>query len=145
MNSCGEISGEVNEFQHNDRVFRVCLAKEPVNSNDRFFFHKTTRREIYNQAKIQGFDEVILFNEKGESTEFTIGNLVVKMDGKYYTPPIECGLLAGTFRAELIASGQVEERIIPISDLHKYEEIFLVNSLRKWVKVQVEAEPPNTH
>ena len=138
MNSCGEISGEVNEFQHNDRVFRVCLAKEPVNSNDRFFFHKTTRREIYNQAKIQGFDEVILFNEKGESTEFTIGNLVVKMDGKYYTPPIECGLLAGTFRAELIASGQVEERIIPISDLHKYEEIFLVNSLRKWVKVKIE-------
>ena len=145
MNSCGEISGEVNHFQHSDRVFKVCLAKEPVNSNDRFLFHKTTRREIYNQAKIQGFDEVILFNEKGESTEFTIGNLVIKMDGKFYTPSIECGLLAGTFRAELIASGQVEERIIPISALRKCEEIFLVNSLRKWVKVQVEAEPPNTH
>jgi para-aminobenzoate synthetase / 4-amino-4-deoxychorismate lyase len=79
----------------------------------------------------------LLFNENGELTEFTIGNLVVKMDGELFTPPIECGLLAGTFRAELIDSGEIKERVIPVSDLRKCEAVFLVNSLRKWVKVEI--------
>jgi para-aminobenzoate synthetase / 4-amino-4-deoxychorismate lyase len=73
---------------------------------NRFLFHKTTNRDIYDQAAIEGYDDVLLFNENDELTEFTIGNLVVKMDGELFTPPIECGLLAGTFRAELLASGR---------------------------------------
>ena len=56
--------------------------------------------------------DVLLYNEHGELTEFTIGNLVVEMDGKLCTPPISCGLLAGTFRAHLVEIGQVEERVM---------------------------------
>jgi para-aminobenzoate synthetase / 4-amino-4-deoxychorismate lyase len=137
LNSQGEFSGEVKDFQPTDRIFQVCLAKKPVNSNDRFLFHKTTKRDMYEQAFISGYDDVLLFNENGELTEFTIGNLVVKMDGELFTPPIECGLLAGTFRAELIDSGEIKERVIPVSDLRKCEAVFLVNSLRKWVKVEI--------
>jgi para-aminobenzoate synthetase/4-amino-4-deoxychorismate lyase len=137
LNSQGEFSGEVKDFQPNNKVFQVCLAKDPVNSNDRFLLHKTTKRDVYEQAAISGYDDVLLFNENGELTEFTIGNLVVKMDGELFTPPIECGLLAGTFRAELIASGEVKERVIPASDLRKCEAMFLVNSLRKWVRVEM--------
>jgi para-aminobenzoate synthetase/4-amino-4-deoxychorismate lyase len=142
LNSRGEFSSEAKDFQSTDRVFQVCLTKEPVDSNDRFLFHKTTKRDIYEQAFISGYDDVLLFNENGELTEFTIGNLVVKINGELFTPPINCGLLAGTFRAELIASGEVKERVIPVSDLRKCEAVFLVNSLRKWVQVEMREQAP---
>lgn len=141
MNPHGELSGEVNDFQPDEKVFKVSLAKQPVNSNDRFLFHKTTNRDMYDQAAVEGYDDVLLFNENGELTEFTIGNLVVEMDGEWFTPPVECGLLAGTFRAKLLASGEVKERVIRVSDLGRCEAVFLVNSLRKWVKVEMQKEP----
>lgn len=135
LDSQGNFSGEVRDFQPVDKVFNICLTNQPVDSNDRFLFHKTTNRDVYEQAMIEGYDDVLLFNENDELTEFTIGNLVVNIDGELLTPPIECGLLAGTFRAELLASGEIKERVISVSDLGKCEAVFLVNSLRKWVKV----------
>lgn len=142
LNSRGEFSGEAKDFQSTDRVFQVCLAKESVNSNNRFLFHKTTKRDMYEQAFILDYDDVLLFNENGELTEFTIGNLVVKINDGLFTPPIKCGLLAGTFRAELIESGKVKERVIPVSALRECEAVFLVNSLRKWVKVEIWEQVP---
>lgn len=137
LNSEGFITTEIKDFQPSAKVFQVCLAKEPVNSMDRFLFHKTTNREVYEKAAITGFDDVLLYNEKDELTEFTIGNLVAKIDGTLFTPPVECGLLAGTFRAELVASGEVKERVLKIQDLAEFEAVFLVNSIRKWVKVKI--------
>ncbi len=136
LNSQGELSGEVKDFQPSRKVFHACLAKGSVNSNDRFLFHKTTNRDVYEQAAVEGCDDILLFNEKNELTEFTIGNLVVEMDGVLYTPPVECGLLAGTFRAELLESGKVQEKIIHLKELKKCAKVFLVNSLRKWVEVK---------
>lgn len=138
MNSRGEISGKAKDYQSSEKIFKVCFAKEPVNSYDRFLFHKTTNRNLYEQAIIQGFDDVLLYNENDELTEFTIGNLVVKLNGKLFTPSAECGLLAGTFRAELLASSEVKERVLKKQDLAEAEAVFLINSLRKWVKVLVE-------
>jgi para-aminobenzoate synthetase/4-amino-4-deoxychorismate lyase len=132
-----QLSGEVSDFQPDDKVFKVCLAEKPVNPADVFLFHKTTHREVYDKLKIAGFDDTLLYNEKGELTEFTIGNLVVKMGGRCFTPPIECGLLPGTFRAELIASGEVKERVITPKDLAESEAVFLINSLRKRVRVLI--------
>jgi para-aminobenzoate synthetase/4-amino-4-deoxychorismate lyase len=137
MNSQGELSGEAKDFQANDKVFKVCLAKKAFHSSDRFLFHKTTNRAMYEEAAMQGFDDVLLFNENNELTEFAIGNLVVKMNGEFFTPPVKCGLLAGTFRAELIASGEVKERVLRIQDMAEFEAVFLVNSLRKWVPVEI--------
>jgi len=137
MDSFGELSGEVKDFQASEKVFQVYLAKEAVNSGDRFLFHKTTNRTAYDQAVMEGCDDALLCNENGELTEFTIGNLVVKMDDGLFTPPVECGLLAGTFRAELLANGEIKEKIIRVEDLKKCREIFLVNSLRKWVRAEL--------
>ncbi|NWF63260.1 MAG: chorismate-binding protein [Chloroflexi bacterium] len=142
MNSRGELAGEINEFQAGKKIFKACLAKEPVDSNDRFLFHKTTKRNVYEKAAIEGYDDVLLFNEKGELTEFTIGNLVVRIKGELFTPPIACGLLAGTFRAELIASGEVKERVLRKQDSAKFEAVFLINSLRKWVQVESLQQAP---
>src|SRR5690606_25846804 len=89
----GNITSEHAPFQPTDNPFRVRLADKPINSNDVFLFHKTTHRKIFDDARerFSDYDDILLFNERGELTEFTIGNLVVEMDGKLLTPPIACG------------------------------------------------------
>jgi len=122
-----------------DQHLDVCLAKEPVDSSNVFLFHKTTQRDVYESAlhDFPGVDDVLLYNKLGELTEFTIGNLVVELDGELFTPPISCGVLPGTFRAYLLETGQVVERMIPINQLQNYAKIFRVNSIRKWQNVQI--------
>ena len=58
--------------------------------------------------------------------------IIVKMDGELVTPPVECGLLPGTFRAWLLDRGEVREKVLTIDALKKAEEIYVVNSVRKW-------------
>ena len=141
LNKYGDLSHEAKSFQptKEDSILKASLAEQPVNSNNVFLFHKTTHREMYENAKkdFPEFDDVLLYNERGELTEFTIGNLVVEIDGKLYTPPISCGLLAGTFRAHLLETGQVEERVIRVDEIRKCEKVFLVNSVRKWQRVGI--------
>ena len=62
-------------------------------------------------------DDVILWNERGEITEATIANVVAEIDGVRYTPPLSCGLLGGTFRGELLGSGQIRERVLTRADV----------------------------
>jgi para-aminobenzoate synthetase/4-amino-4-deoxychorismate lyase len=121
-------------------TLNVALAKEPVNSQDLFFYHKTTHRTVYESAKADFPDcnDVILWNEKGEVTESCFGNVVIRTGDKKITPPIVCGLLGGTFREQLLKSGEVEEGVISIADLKAADEVFLVNSVRKWQKSVVE-------
>ena len=135
LNKHGEFKTESKDFQARKKVFKVCLAEKPVNSKDVFLFHKTTRREIYPPVPA-AFDEILLYNENEELTEFTIGNLVVEMDGELFTPTISCGLLAGTFRSHLLETGKIKERVIYKDQLGKCSKIFLINSLRKWVNVK---------
>jgi len=117
-------------------VMRVKLAREPIDSQDVFLFHKTTYRAVYEKAKetLPDCDDVILWNERGEVTEGCIANLVIRKDGKLVTPPLDCGLLGGTFREYLLKSGEIEEGIITAGDLRSADEVFLVNSVRKWQK-----------
>lgn len=131
----GEFTYEARDFSGEEKIFKVKMADAAIHSSDAFYFHKTTKRDIY--PAIDGFDDVLLYNEKDELTEFTIGNLVVKINGEFFTPPISCGLLAGVFRAYLIESGQVQERVIHKHELSACEEIYLVNSVRKWVRVEL--------
>jgi branched-subunit amino acid aminotransferase/4-amino-4-deoxychorismate lyase len=56
--------------------------------------------------------------------------VVVTLDGRDYTPPVHCGLLAGCERAELLARGELEERVIRRDDLHRADRIRLINSVR---------------
>ena len=130
----GQFQSEEKDFQSREKDFKVKLAEKPVNSKDVFLFHKTTRREIYPPVPAD-CDDLLLWNENDELTEFTIGNLVVELDGNFYTPPISCGLLAGTFRSHLLETGQVCERVIRKDELSKCAKVFLVNSVRKWVTI----------
>ena len=114
---------------------RVRFDSGPVNASDKFLFHKTTNRVRYEQALAQNpdCDDVLLWNERGEVTESTIANVVVPIDGKFYTPPRQAGLLDGTFRAELLGRGTIHERSILKTELPAGRHFYLINSVRKWM------------
>ncbi|MBO1001513.1 chorismate-binding protein [Pseudogracilibacillus auburnensis] len=116
---------------------KVCLAKKPINKENTFLYHKTTNRSFYKEHMRDDVLDVLLWNENDEITEFTIGNVVVEIDGERFTPPIECGLLPGTFREKLLSDGTIVERKIKKADLHSCTRIWLINSVRKWVEVEL--------
>jgi len=124
---------------HGAAVSTIALAKEPVDSQDVFLFHKTTHRAVYEKAEADfpDADEVVLWNERGEVTESTIANIVVRKKDRFLTPPVECGLLAGTFREHLLKTGEIEEGTVSIGDLEAADEIFLVNSVRRWRRAEL--------
>jgi para-aminobenzoate synthetase / 4-amino-4-deoxychorismate lyase len=113
--------------------YRIRLARTPVNAGkDVFLYHKTTHRGVYDSALAgdPDFDDVLLWNRNREITESCIANIIVELDGKLFTPPVECGLLAGTYRNHLLQQGKLKERIITIEELDIFSKILLVNSVR---------------
>ena len=115
---------------------RLELAASPLREADsEFVRHKTTRRAHYDALAPTDpsvFDAV-LWNARGEITECTRGNLALRVDGRWVTPALGCGLLPGVGRAHWLAQGRLEEAVVRVSDLPKIEAMAFVNSLRGWV------------
>jgi para-aminobenzoate synthetase/4-amino-4-deoxychorismate lyase len=141
MDRNGELTHQCFSLSENPPAgpLRLSLAKTAIDSRDVFLYHKTTRRETYDQARHEQSecDDVLLFNERGELTESTIANLVVELMGKLVTPPLTCGLLPGTMRTALLAKGKIEESIIMRADLQHCTRIFLINSVRGWMDAEL--------
>ena len=117
----------------------VRFATRAIDDRDPLVFHKTTSRSRYDVEleRCQPCDDVILWNARGEVTESTIANVVVHSEGKNWTPPREAGLLAGTFRAELISRGELYERTITKEELASSESFALINSVRGWMPAKL--------
>lgn len=121
--------------------YKARLAKAPIDAENVFLYHKTTERTIFAKhlsVLPATYDDVLLWNERNEITEFTIGNIVVEKAGKRYTPPISSGLLPGTFRQELLKQGMIEEKVLYVNELPSFERIWLINSVRQWVEVTMD-------
>lgn len=128
----GSITVQAKPISRAERTWRVCLAPGHVDSGDPFLYHKTTNRQVYDAmlAACPDFDDVILWNERGEITESCLANVVVELDGERVTPPVSSGLLAGTYRAQLLDEGAVRERVLTRQDLARASGLWLVNSVR---------------
>lgn len=117
------------------KVWRLRLARVRLDSTDILLRHKTTRRQAYVRARseylVQQADEVLLANERGELCEGTVTNVFVDFgDGILATPRLDCGLLPGVLRAELLDGRKAEEAVFSFADLRTANSIFVGNSLR---------------
>ena len=118
---------------------RLELAAHPVDASDVFLYHKTTHRAVYAaaQAGCREGDDALLYNRQGEVTETMRGNIVVRRGRDLWTPPVSCGLLAGTYRARLLSEGKIRERAVPLETLAECDEVFFINSVRLWRKARL--------
>jgi para-aminobenzoate synthetase/4-amino-4-deoxychorismate lyase len=132
----GDLTGQATPLAgiNTSQSVRLKLAPTPVDSTNAFLYHKTTHRQIYEAARAACLDcdDVLLWNERGEITETCIANVVVQLDGELVTPPVQSGLLPGTFRAWLLDQKEIQEAVITVEDLRRSERLYLINSVRKW-------------
>ncbi len=117
-------------------VWILQLARARLSSQDTLLLHKTSRRDIYQEARAEydaaDADEVLLANERGEICEGTITNLFVDAGegGPLLTPVLACGLLPGILRSELLDQGRAREAVLTLRDLTAARQLYVGNSLR---------------
>lgn len=123
---------------------KVRFSKTHTTSTDIFLKHKTTQRYLYEQewqkAQRTGFYEVLL-NEKDHVTEASRHNVFILKQNRWYTPPIEDGLLPGIERQKTIERLDAEEKHLLYEDILTSEKILLTNSIRGAVEVVLESTP----
>ena len=105
---------------HDKDALRLVIDDVPVFSGDVMLFHKTTQRGAYTtrKKKYPDVDDVVLVNERGECTESTVANLVVRIGDQWCTPPLSSGCLPGVERARLLEEGAVVEAVLYPEDLY---------------------------
>lgn len=86
-------------------------------------------------AHANGFDEVILLNERGEVAECASANIFIAEGSRVWTPPLASGCLPGVTRDVLLSEARVpefplgEKAIFP-ADLERASELFITSTTR---------------
>jgi para-aminobenzoate synthetase/4-amino-4-deoxychorismate lyase len=125
------------------KPMHACISRQRTDEKDPMLYHKTTHRPLYaeafKEAVDKGFDDVLFMNQRGEVTEGAISNIFIEKDGRWLTPSVECGLLAGVYRRHLLETlPRVEERVIYVGDLRTAEAVHLCNAVRGLRRVTID-------
>ena len=144
LNRYGEASSENmaidEDLKSNSAV--IILSNLRTDSNNKFLYHKTTNRHLYNEmyqkAINNGFADIIFMNERGQITEGATSNIFIKKDNHLITPPIECGLLNGVYRQYLIETQpNAREKVLSLKDLKEAKAIYICNAIRGLREVEL--------
>jgi para-aminobenzoate synthetase/4-amino-4-deoxychorismate lyase len=125
LNASGELS--VADFPLTQWKDGPVLLKEVPRRPACFTRHKTTRRLNLPLADVC---EYLLHTTDGELLEGSISNLFLLIDGKWFTPPVSSGLLAGIERARFMDEVCAEEKRLYLTDLRRAKKIAFTNSVR---------------
>jgi para-aminobenzoate synthetase/4-amino-4-deoxychorismate lyase len=130
----GSVQVATTPFPGETGPVRVAIDHVPQDPQDVFLFHKTSRRDRYEDARRRhsDADDVLLVNDRREVTESTIANVAARIDGRWRTPPLDAGLLSGIGRAVALEEGRLVESRLTIDDVRSAEEVALVSDARGW-------------
>ena len=137
----------------------VSWSAERVDTRSVLQYHKTTARSVYDRehqaaARRDGAYDVLFLNERGEVAEAARHNVFVEKDGVLLTPPVSAGILPGVARAAVLEGGlaavlagleggladpsrKAREAVLLPVDVLRATRVFLTNSVRGMVEVQV--------
>ena len=92
------------------------------------------------EAQKEGFDEVVLLNERGEIAECTAANIFAVKNNKIFTPPLSSGCLEGVTRGILFeiapeAGFSFVEQTLRPEDLYSADEVFITSTNRSLIGV----------
>src|SRR3984885_2579279 len=140
---------ELAELEEEPELSRAMLWPEPVQSDDRFLRHKTTKRALYNQAAQvsleRGYVDAIFQNERGIVTEGAISNIVVKHGDCWLTPPVDAGVLPGVYRTSLLKRmPEIQIVEFTVEQLLGADEVWLTNAVRGMRRVLIESSSSQT-
>ena len=112
----------------------VCISPHRVDPDNIYYYHKTTRRILYNEeydrVAANGYYEVLFLNEEGYLAEGARTNLFVRIEGRYYTPPLSSGLLPGVYRQLILNQcAAIEEKMLTLEDLRQSERLYVCNAV----------------
>ncbi len=107
LDQAGTIAGTVQPINRPaPKERRLCLSPVPVDPGDPFFYHKTTRRSLYEtmfaNARQAGFDEVLFLNTDRMLAEASRHNVFVRVGNEVVTPPLASGILGGVYRQQIL-------------------------------------------
>ena len=93
------------------------------------------------EAQREGYDEVLLLNERGEVSECTATNIFAVKGDKVLTPPLSSGCLEGVTRGVLMevaadAGTSVAEQTLHLEDLYSADEVFVTSTNRNVIGVK---------
>ena len=135
LSKWGEVKIDVDEITPSQNILRAVVSNSRIDSINKFQFFKTTNRELYDKeynSHKKDFADVLFLNEKGNFAEGAISNIIIKKDGKFYTPPLENGILNGCYREYLLNKRkEIKVMSFRLDDLITSDELILVNSVRK--------------
>lgn len=140
----GNFDIETAEIFETEKNAKARFSKKVTDSKDVFLYHKTTIRELYNsqynQCRKEGYFDIIFTNEKKQVTEGAVTNIIIKKGKYYYTPPVKCGLLKGVFLKDFCIRKKcfIKEKILYREDILGADEVYMVNSVRGMIKVDVD-------
>jgi para-aminobenzoate synthetase/4-amino-4-deoxychorismate lyase len=122
---------------------KIGFSKIRTDSLTPWFYHKTSRRVVYDRefsaAGEKGLFDICFCNDEGEVTEGCITNIIVYKNGSFTTPPVRCGLLPGVMRERLLQDRErpLREGVLTVEDVKNADALFLCNSVRGVVQVQL--------
>ena len=136
----GQPRAEAFALQPTPEPLRMQLAGRPLpEAHGEFVRYKTTRRAHYAAfaPTTAGVFDTVLWNDAGEITETTFGNIALLLDGRWVTPPLACGLLPGVGRAVALREGRLTEAVVRLQDLPRVQAWAFINSLRGWLAAEL--------
>lgn len=103
----------------------------------------------YERAHEQGFDEVVLLNERGAVAECTSANIFAVFGNRVFTPPLTEGCLPGVTREVLLTEIQVpgitvEERVLTVDELFEADQVFITSTTRDLLAVREITRQPGS-
>ena len=79
-------------------------------------------------AQERGCFDALRLDSKGRLAEGAISNIFFVRDAALHTPCLECGVLPGVIRAELVDAFEVAEGRYQVDDLYAADAVFLANA-----------------
>jgi para-aminobenzoate synthetase/4-amino-4-deoxychorismate lyase len=119
-----------------DAARRVVLAQRPLPAERPLARYKTTAREAYDAgiraAEAEGAFDMLFFDAADRLVEGGRSNVFVRLDGRWFTPPLADGALPGVMRAVLLEdpAWDARERSLTRADVLRADALMVCNALR---------------
>ncbi len=129
----------VTEHRLPNNPFRLNVSPFAVDERSPFRHVKTLSFVLEMSSRklayIDGFDDAILLNHKGNVAETSSANIFWVENNELFTPPLSAGCLEGMTRRHILALAsdagiRAGERNINLSNLLKSDEIFISSSIK---------------